>query len=47
MSGPLMQLLSQGMRLWLTSVCSELEQLDLDLDGSALGLLAGHLQGGN
>ena len=46
MSGPLMQLLSQGMRLWLTSICSELEQLDLDLDGSALGLFAGHLQGG-
>jgi hypothetical protein len=25
-----MQLLSQGMRLWLTSICSELQQLDFD-----------------
>ena len=45
MSGPALGLVSQAIRLWLRSVCSRLDQLDLQLEGSMLRLMAGHLQG--
>jgi hypothetical protein len=45
MSGPLLTLLSQGLRFWLASVCTKLEKLELQLDGSALDLIGGRLEG--
>ena len=45
MSGPALGLVSQAIRLWLRSLCSRLDQLDLQLEGSMLRLMAGHLQG--
>ena len=45
MSGPLLNLISQGVRLWLYSVCDELQQLNLQLEGSALAMLGGNLEG--
>ena len=45
MSGPALGVISQAIKLWLKSVCSQLEQLDLKLQGSLWGLLQGHLAG--
>ena len=45
MSGPALGVISQAIKLWLTSVCSQLEQLDLTLQGSLWRLLQGHLAG--
>ena len=45
MSGPALGVLSQAIKLWLKSVCSKLEQLDLQLQGSLWRLLQGHLAG--
>lgn len=45
MSGPLLNLISQGVRLWLYSVCDELQHLNLQLQGSALAMLGGSLEG--
>ena len=45
MSGPALGVISQAIRLWLRSVCSQLEQLDLKLQGSLWRLLQGHLAG--
>ena len=45
MSGPLLNLISQGVRLWLYSVCDELQHLNLQLEGSALAMLGGNLEG--
>ena len=44
MSGPALGVISQAIKLWLKSVCSQLEHLDLKLQGS-LWLLQGHLAG--
>jgi hypothetical protein len=40
-----MTLVSQAMGLWLRSVCQSLEELELELNGSALALMAGRLEG--
>ena len=45
MSGPALGVISQAIKLWLKSVCSQLEQLDLKLQGSLWRLLQGHLSG--
>ena len=45
MSGPALGVISQAIKLWLKSVCSQLEQLDLQLQGSLWRLLQGHLAG--
>ena len=45
MSGPALGVISQAIKLWLKSVCSQLEQLDLKLQGSLWRLLQGHLAG--
>ena len=45
MSGPALGVSSQAIKLWLKSVCSQLEQLDLKLQGSLWRLLQGHLAG--
>lgn len=44
-SGPVMQLLSSGLQLWIRQQCNAIESLDLRLEGSALGLLRGQLAG--
>ena len=45
MSGPALGVISQAIKLWLKSICSKLEQLDLQLQGSLWRLLQGHLAG--
>ena len=45
MSGPALGVISQAIKLWLKSVCSQLEHLDLKLQGSLWHLLQGHLAG--
>jgi hypothetical protein len=45
MSGPALGLISQAIRLWLKSVCSRLDQLELKLEGSLLQLMRGRLEG--
>lgn len=45
MSGPALGLISQAIRLWLKSVCSRLDQLELQLEGSLLQLMRGRLDG--
>ena len=45
MSGPALGVISQAIKLWLKSVCSQLEPLDLKLQGSLWRLLQGHLAG--
>ena len=45
MSGPALGVISQAIKLWLKSVCSQLEHLDLKLQGSLWRLLQGHLAG--
>lgn len=44
-SGPLMQLLASGLQLWVRQQCQSVDSLDIDLQGSALGLLRGRLDG--
>jgi hypothetical protein len=44
-SGPALQLLAAALRLWIRQQCEAIDQLELDLDGSALQLLQGHLDG--
>ena len=44
-SGPLLQLLSNGLQLWIRSQCDEVGELKLNLQGSALQLLRGKLDG--
>ncbi|WP_087069221.1 DUF2993 domain-containing protein [Cyanobium sp. NIES-981] len=43
--GPALQLLAAALRLWIRQQCEAIDQLELDLDGSALQLLGGHLDG--
>jgi hypothetical protein len=45
MSGPALGVISQAIKLWLTSVCTQLQHLDLKLQGSLWRLLQGHLAG--
>ena len=44
-SGPILQLLANGLNLWIRRQCDEVEDLNLVLNGSALQLLRGHLNG--
>ena len=44
-SGPLLQLLSNGLQLWIRSQCDDVGELKLTLQGSALQLLRGKLDG--
>ena len=44
-SGPVMQLLSSGLQLWVKQQCQRVESLDIALRGSALELLRGRLDG--
>ena len=44
-SGPLLQLLANGLNLWIRRQCDEVGDLNLVLNGSALQLLRGHLKG--
>ena len=44
-SGPLLQLLSNGLQLWIRSQCDDVGELKLNLQGSALQLLRGKLDG--
>ena len=44
-SGPVMQLLSSALQLWVRQQCQSVESLDIVLQGSALGLLRGRLEG--
>lgn len=44
-SGPVMQLLASGLKLWLRQQCEAIESLEIRLEGSALALLSGRLAG--
>ena len=44
-SGPLLQLLSNGLQIWIRGQCDEVGELKLNLQGSALQLLRGKLVG--
>ena len=44
-SGPLLQLISNGLQLWIRSQCDEVGELKLNLKGSAMQLLRGKLDG--
>ena len=44
-SGPILQLLANGLNLWIRRQCDEVDDLNLVLNGSALQLLRGHLKG--
>jgi len=43
-SGPLLQLLANGLGLWIRSQCDEVDELKLKLNGSAIQLLRGKLR---
>ena len=40
-----MQVLASGLQLWIRQRCQSIDSLDIELQGSALGLLRGRLQG--
>jgi hypothetical protein len=44
-SSPVLQLLASGLQLWIRQQCEAVESLELQLHGSALGLLRGRLEG--
>jgi hypothetical protein len=44
-SGPLLQLLASALKLWVRQQCQAVQSLEIKLEGSALGLLRGRLQG--
>ena len=44
-TGPLLQLIAGGIKLWIRSRCDSIGELQLELHGSGLGLLRGHLRG--
>ena len=44
-SGPVMQLVASGLQLWVRQQCDAIENLEIQLEGSALGLLRGKLAG--
>ena len=43
--GPVMQLLANGLQFWVRQQCQAVESLELQLHGSAWGLLRGRLEG--
>lgn len=43
--GPVLQLLSNGLQLWVRQQCQSIESLEVELRGSALNLLRGQLGG--
>jgi len=44
-SGPLLQLISNGLQIWIRGQCDEVGELKLNLKGSALQLFRGRLDG--
>ena len=44
-SGPVLQLIASGLKLWIRSSCESIGDLQLELHGSGLGLLQGKLEG--
>ena len=44
-NGPLMQLLASGLQLWVRQQCDAIESLEIRLEGSAMALLRGRLEG--
>jgi hypothetical protein len=44
-SGPVLQLLASGLQVWIRQQCEAVDQLELQLHGSALQLLRGRLEG--
>ena len=44
-SGPVLQLIASGLKLWIRSSCESIGDLQLELQGSGLGLLQGKLEG--
>ena len=44
-SGPVLQLLASGLQFWIRQQCEAVDSLELQLHGSALGLLRGRLEG--
>ena len=44
-SGPVLQLIASGLKLWIRSRCDSVGDLQLQLQGSGLGLLRGRLEG--
>jgi len=44
-SGPVLQLLASGLQFWIRQQCQAVDSLELQLQGSALGLLRGRLDG--
>ena len=44
-SGPILQLLANGLSLWIRRQCDEVGELSLSLNGSAMQLLRGKLKG--
>lgn len=44
-TGPVLQLIASGLKLWIRSRCETIGDLQLHLHGSGLGLLQGKLQG--
>lgn len=44
-SGPVMQLVASGLQLWVRQQCDAIESLEIQLEGSALGLLRGKMAG--
>ena len=44
-SGPVLQLIASGLKLWIRSSCESIGDLQLELQGSGLGLLQGKLDG--
>ena len=45
MSDPLLKLISGGLKLWLRSRCEQISGLEIELQGTGLGLLSGRLAG--
>ena len=45
MSGPLLGLISEALKLWIRDSCDSVSSLELQLEGSALGVLDGRLEG--
>jgi len=44
-TGPVLQLIASGLKLWIRSRCESIGDLQLELHGSGLGLLQGKLEG--
>ena len=44
-SGPVLQLIASGLQFWIRQQCQSVDSLDIQLHGSALGLLRGRLEG--